>query len=124
MTDLLSLFLYLLPSVSSFLVVIARAALRRRMKVLGKIRHEMPLPLYFAIFPLFFSYDWSSLSFLMSLLFSLYLVMFQRRKHPWLKGRSLLCFCLFSCAPQKGARVLDHISRIHSLTRFAESWTG
>jgi hypothetical protein len=44
-----------------------------------------------------------------------------RKPHPpALAGTNVA----FSCAPQKGARVLDHINRIHSLTRFAESWAG
>jgi hypothetical protein len=42
--DLPSPFLYLLPPVASFLDLVAMAAVRRRMQVLGKIWHEKPLP--------------------------------------------------------------------------------
>jgi hypothetical protein len=44
MIGLLPLFLYSLPPVSSFLGLIAMSALRRRMQVLGRIWHELPLP--------------------------------------------------------------------------------
>jgi hypothetical protein len=44
MTGLLSPFLYSLPPISSFLDLVAMAALRRRMQVLRKIRPDKPLP--------------------------------------------------------------------------------
>jgi hypothetical protein len=44
MTDLLSLFFNPLLPASSFLDLVAMATLRRRMQVLRKIWHEMPLP--------------------------------------------------------------------------------
>ena len=44
MTGLLSPFIYPLPPGSSFLDLVAMAALRRRMRVLRKIRPDKPLP--------------------------------------------------------------------------------
>jgi hypothetical protein len=79
MAGLLSPFLYSLPTISSFLDLVAMAALRRRMQVLRKIWPDRPLPpplvissAAFVLFtPLFLTtYDWSSLSF--SLLASAY----------------------------------------------------